>query len=145
VIVPLARLSGVFLVQDFAGNPGYVDARTQRAGHGRRIEVTLMDDEVIAGRTELQAGRLRVFRCPRIRSVQHPHLRRLEFRASGPVSLRIKSDPGSGSGSDGRRNVPGPAEAHMKLARVTSRNPALRFGTFIVIRRQHHPSHFGAP
>jgi hypothetical protein len=52
VIVPLARLKGVFFVRDFAGNPGYVE-RTDTAGpqHGRRIEVTLGDDEVIVGRT----------------------------------------------------------------------------------------------
>jgi len=52
VIVPLARLKGVFFVRDFAGNPGYVE-RTDTTGpqHGRRIEVTLADDEVIVGRT----------------------------------------------------------------------------------------------
>ena len=52
VIVPLARLKGVFFVRDFAGNPGYVE-RTEVDGaqHGRRIEVTLVDDEVISGRT----------------------------------------------------------------------------------------------
>jgi hypothetical protein len=52
VIVPLARLKGVFFVRDFAGNPGYV-ARvdTEHVQHGRRIEVTLLDDEVIDGRT----------------------------------------------------------------------------------------------
>ena len=52
IIVPLARLKGVFFVRDFAGNPGYVE-RTDSGGpqHGRRIEVTLIDDEVIVGRT----------------------------------------------------------------------------------------------
>jgi hypothetical protein len=52
VIVPLARLKGIFFVRDFAGNPGYVE-RTDTGGpqHGRRIEVTLVDDEVIVGRT----------------------------------------------------------------------------------------------
>ena len=52
VIVPLARLKGVFFVRDFAGNPGYVE-RTDTGGpqHGRRIEATLVDDEVIVGRT----------------------------------------------------------------------------------------------
>ena len=52
VIVPLARLKGVFFVRDFAGNPGYVE-RTDisQAQHGRAIEVTLVDDEVIVGRT----------------------------------------------------------------------------------------------
>jgi len=52
VIVPLARLKGVFFVRDFAGNPGYVERTdTGAAQHGRRIEVTLVDDEVIVGRT----------------------------------------------------------------------------------------------
>ena len=52
VIVPLARLKAVFFVRDFAGNPGYVE-RTDagQMQHGRRIEVTLVDDEVIVGRT----------------------------------------------------------------------------------------------
>lgn len=52
VIVPLARLKGVFFVRDFAGNPGYVDrVDVDQSNHGRRIEVTLIDDEVIVGRT----------------------------------------------------------------------------------------------
>ena len=52
VIVPLARLKGVFFVRDFAGNPGYVDrVDVDQPNHGRRIEVTLVDDEVIVGRT----------------------------------------------------------------------------------------------
>ena len=52
VIVPLARLKGVFFVRDFAGNPGYVERTdADQPQHGRRIEVTLVDDEVIVGRT----------------------------------------------------------------------------------------------
>jgi len=52
VIVPLARLKGVFFVRDFAGNPGYVErVDSSETRHGRRIEVTLVDDEVIVGRT----------------------------------------------------------------------------------------------
>lgn len=52
VIVPLARLKGVFFVRDFAGNPGYVErVDSGETRHGRRIEVTLVDDEVIVGRT----------------------------------------------------------------------------------------------
>lgn len=52
VIVPLARLKGVFFVRDFAGNPGYVERTdTGEPQHGRRIEVTLVDDEVLVGRT----------------------------------------------------------------------------------------------
>jgi hypothetical protein len=52
VIVPLARLKGVFFVRDFAGNPAYVERTdTEHPQHGRRIEVTLLDNEVIAGRT----------------------------------------------------------------------------------------------
>lgn len=52
VIVPLARLKGVFFVKDFDGNPNYVE-RTDagHVQHGRRIEVTLLDSEVIVGRT----------------------------------------------------------------------------------------------
>jgi hypothetical protein len=52
VIVPLVRLKAVFFVRDFAGNPEYVE-RTDIAPAlpGRRIEVTLNDDEVIVGTT----------------------------------------------------------------------------------------------
>jgi hypothetical protein len=42
----------VFFVRDFAGNPGYVERTdTGDLRHGRRIEVTLNDDEVLVGRT----------------------------------------------------------------------------------------------
>ena len=42
----------MFFVRDFNGNPGYVErADAEQAQHGRRIEVTLVDDEVISGRT----------------------------------------------------------------------------------------------
>jgi hypothetical protein len=52
VIVPLARLKAVFFVRDFAGNPDYVErADSTDSHHGRRIELTLVDDEVITGRT----------------------------------------------------------------------------------------------
>ena len=52
VIVPLARLKAVFFVRDFAGNPGYVERTdSTHPQHGRRIEVTLVDDEVLVGRT----------------------------------------------------------------------------------------------
>jgi hypothetical protein len=52
VIVPLARLKGVFFVRDFAGNPGYVErVDSDQPQHGRRIAVTLVDDEVVTGRT----------------------------------------------------------------------------------------------
>jgi len=52
VIVPLARLKGVFFVRDFNGNPGYIEqVESGETQHGRRIEVTLVDDEVIVGRT----------------------------------------------------------------------------------------------
>jgi hypothetical protein len=52
VIVPLARLKAVFFVRDFAGDPTYVE-RPDAAlpQNGRRIEVTLNDDEVIVGST----------------------------------------------------------------------------------------------
>jgi len=52
VIVPLVRLKAVFFVRDFAGNPDYVECHeTADPQHGRRIEVTLNDNEVIVGTT----------------------------------------------------------------------------------------------
>jgi len=45
-------LKGVFFVRDFAGNPDYIERTgTEHPQHGRRIEVTLLDNEVITGRT----------------------------------------------------------------------------------------------
>lgn len=52
VIVPMARLKAVFFVREFAGDPDYVEQKTfDQALHGRRIEVTLHDDEVVVGTT----------------------------------------------------------------------------------------------
>lgn len=52
VIVPLARLKAVFFVRDFAGDPTYVERTDPGLPHnGRRIEVTLVDDEVLVGAT----------------------------------------------------------------------------------------------
>jgi len=46
------RLKAVFFVRDFAGNPGYVECNeTVAPDRGRRIEVTLNDEEVIVGTT----------------------------------------------------------------------------------------------
>ena len=52
VIVPFVRLKAVFFVRDFAGNPGYVESNeTTEPDRGRRIEVTLNDEEIIVGTT----------------------------------------------------------------------------------------------
>ena len=53
VIVPLVRLKGVFFVRDFAGNPDYVERHdlVVEPTRGRRIHVTLNDEEVIVGTT----------------------------------------------------------------------------------------------
>ena len=52
VVVPLARLKAVFFVREFGGDPDYVEQKVfESAGHGRRIEVTLLDGEVLVGTT----------------------------------------------------------------------------------------------
>jgi hypothetical protein len=52
VIVPLVNLKAVFFVRDFAGNPNYVECNgITEPGRGRRIEVTLSDEEVLIGTT----------------------------------------------------------------------------------------------
>ena len=52
VVVPLALLKAVFFVREFGGNPDHVEQKVfDAAGHGRRIEVTLLDDEVLVGTT----------------------------------------------------------------------------------------------
>jgi hypothetical protein len=52
VVVPLARLKAVFFVREFGGNPDHVESKVfEASAHGRRIEVTLLDDEVLVGTT----------------------------------------------------------------------------------------------
>lgn len=52
VQVPVAGLKAVFFVRDFRGNANHVeDNRFEEGGHGRRIEVTFFDQEVLVGTT----------------------------------------------------------------------------------------------
>jgi hypothetical protein len=52
MIVPLSGLKAVFFVRDFDGDPEYVERRTfATATHGRKMEVTFLDGEVILGST----------------------------------------------------------------------------------------------
>jgi hypothetical protein len=51
-MVTVSRLKAVFFVRDFAGDPAYVEQRTfETAMHGRKIEITFLDGEVIVGST----------------------------------------------------------------------------------------------
>lgn len=52
VTIPIGHLKAVFFVRDFDGNPLYVqDPSVTRFGNGRRIAVTFLDDEELAGTT----------------------------------------------------------------------------------------------
>jgi hypothetical protein len=53
LVIPMGRLKAVFFVRDFAGNAGYREKKTftARSGHGRRLEVTFVDNEVVLGTT----------------------------------------------------------------------------------------------
>lgn len=52
VVVPLARLKAVFFVREFGGNPDHIERKMfDEPSHGRRIEVTLLDNEVLVGTT----------------------------------------------------------------------------------------------
>lgn len=52
VVVPLARLKAIFFVREFGGDPDHVERKVfESPSHGRRIEVTLLDDEVLVGTT----------------------------------------------------------------------------------------------
>jgi hypothetical protein len=52
VMVPLARLKAVFFVRDFAGNAAYVERpEFDGAAHGRKMEITFIDGEVVIGTT----------------------------------------------------------------------------------------------
>jgi hypothetical protein len=52
MIVPLSRLKAVFFVRDFDGNPAHVERHTfATAPHGRKVEITFNDGEVIVGST----------------------------------------------------------------------------------------------
>jgi len=53
VHVPLKDLKAIFFVKDFAGNPAHHDAIVQEhMRHGRKIEVTCQDGEILTGTTE---------------------------------------------------------------------------------------------
>jgi hypothetical protein len=52
IVVPFARLKAVFFVREFGGNPDHIERKSfDAAARGRRIEVTLVDNEVIVGTT----------------------------------------------------------------------------------------------
>jgi hypothetical protein len=52
VLVPISQLKAVFFVRDFAGDPTYMERKPfDDVVHGRRIEVTFLDDEVMVGST----------------------------------------------------------------------------------------------
>jgi hypothetical protein len=52
MMVPLARLKAVFFVRDFGGNAAYVERREfDGAAHGRKMEITFIDGEVVIGTT----------------------------------------------------------------------------------------------
>jgi hypothetical protein len=52
MIVTLSRLKAVFFVRDFDGDPAHVEQHTfDTATHGRQIEITFLDGEVIVGST----------------------------------------------------------------------------------------------
>ncbi len=52
MVVPLSGLKALFFVRDFDGDADYVEDKTFEAGaHGRRLEVTFFDNEVLVGTT----------------------------------------------------------------------------------------------
>jgi PilZ domain len=52
IFVPMEQLKAIFFVRDFDGNAGYVERRTfVGPQHGRRLEVTFLDGEVLLGAT----------------------------------------------------------------------------------------------
>jgi hypothetical protein len=52
ILVPVSVLKAVFFVRDFRGDSSYVEDRSfDAAAHGRRVEVTFADNEVVVGTT----------------------------------------------------------------------------------------------
>jgi hypothetical protein len=52
MIVPLSGLKAVFFVRDFDGDPAYIERQTfATVPHGRKMEVTFLDGEVVVGST----------------------------------------------------------------------------------------------
>jgi hypothetical protein len=51
VTVPIGHLKAIFFVHDFEGDPAYLPGVDSSIEHGRRIEVTFIDGEVLAGTT----------------------------------------------------------------------------------------------
>jgi hypothetical protein len=52
ILVPVSVLKAVFFVREFRGDASYVEDKTfEQAPHGRRMEVTFFDNEVLVGTT----------------------------------------------------------------------------------------------
>lgn len=52
VLILVAQLKALFFVREFSGDPTRVDSNEfQGAAHGRKVEVTFQDDEVLVGTT----------------------------------------------------------------------------------------------
>jgi hypothetical protein len=52
MMVPLSQLKAVFFVREFGGNAAYVERREfDASAHGRKMEITFVDGEVVVGST----------------------------------------------------------------------------------------------
>jgi hypothetical protein len=52
IVVPVSVLKAVFFVRDFRGDASYIEEKTfDQATHGRKVEVTFFDNEVLVGTT----------------------------------------------------------------------------------------------
>jgi hypothetical protein len=54
IVVSMKELKAVFFVRDFKGNPQYNERKNfleGDKGHGRKLEVTCIDDELLVGST----------------------------------------------------------------------------------------------
>ncbi len=51
ITVPIGQLKAIFFVHDFEGDPAHRPGVDTSIEHGRRIEVTFVDGEVLAGTT----------------------------------------------------------------------------------------------
>jgi hypothetical protein len=106
ITVPMGQLKAIFFVHDFEGNAAHRPGMDTSIEHGRRIEVTFLDGEMLAGTTlsyspdggrgffvtplDTRGNNIRIFVAPgAVRHVKFPQgsltaqMRKPEARAGG--------------------------------------------------------------
>ena len=103
VMLPVKGLKAVFFVRDLGGDSAYVEEKTfEQPSHGRRVEVTFHDDEVLVGTTlGYRADATEFLPEPRGSAIEQlAGVHRHERGPSRPLPRKRR-----GSGADPRRRL----------------------------------------